>query len=316
MISIIIPVYNAEKYLEKCLDSILSQTYKDFEVLLINDGSQDNSKSICEKYQMEDKRFTLINKENGGPSSARNLGIKDAKGEYLSFIDSDDFISEDFYEKLVNSIEQNNSDIAFCKYVLFGGNESKFSEEKGLNEFVNDADIKHFFESKNHVNSYLWRCLFKKELFKNNLYDENIRYLEDLDLFLRILHHKPKFSLVDEYLYFYVQSPDSITRKMDKNLLLRYEKGILKCTEDLLKLNKIDYINSLKFNCFIIANNYYCESKDKTTLAEFNKKYNLKENYKAYRKCNTTLKNKVVSFMARHRMLWAYKLLRKIQKTF
>lgn len=315
MISIIIPVYNAEKYLKKCLDSILSQTYKDFEVILINDGSIDDSKKICEEYQKKDKRFKLINKENGGPSSARNLGLKSAKGEYISLVDADDYLRDDFYEKLVASIEKNNSDIAFCKYVFSFNNEIKFIEEIGLNKFVLDKDLKHFFESRDHINAYLVRCLYKSEIFKDIKYDENIKYLEDLDLFLRIMQKNLTFSLVDEAMYYYVQSPNSITRKMDINMLNNYEKGMLKCIEDLLKLDKIDYINSLKFNCFIIANNYYSESKDKLTLAEFNKKYNSKENYKAYRKCNTTMKNKIVSFLARHKILWAYKILRKMQKS-
>ena len=121
MISVIVPVYNAEKYLKKCLDSLVNQSYKDLEIILVNDGSQDGSEKICKDYEEKDSRIILINKNNGGPSSARNLGIEKANGEYLSFIDSDDYLALDFYEKLEKSITKNNADIAFCKYVLCYG---------------------------------------------------------------------------------------------------------------------------------------------------------------------------------------------------
>ena len=100
MISVIVPVYNAEKYLKKCLDSLVNQSYKDLEIILVNDGSQDGSEKICKDYEEKDSRIILINKNNGGPSSARNSGIEKANGEYLSFIDSDDYLALDFYEKL------------------------------------------------------------------------------------------------------------------------------------------------------------------------------------------------------------------------
>ena len=104
LISIIVPVYNVEKYLKKCLDSILSQTYKNFEVIIVNDGSPDNSQKIIDEYKKKDKRIIVLEKENGGLSSARNYGIEHANGKYISFVDADDYIEKDYVEKLYDCI--------------------------------------------------------------------------------------------------------------------------------------------------------------------------------------------------------------------
>ena len=109
LISIVIPVYNVEKYLEKCLQSVQNQTYNHFEVILVNDGSTDSSLSICEKFVNQDKRFSVFSKENGGMSSARNFGIKKAKGSFITFVDSDDYIVKDYLSHLVAGIKSETS---------------------------------------------------------------------------------------------------------------------------------------------------------------------------------------------------------------
>ena len=111
-VSIVVPVYNAEKYLPKCIDSILNQTFKNFELILVNDGSKDNSLIICEDYKVSDRRIKVINKKNEGVSIARNIGINSAKGKYIMFIDSDDWIESNMVEKMYDAIQ--NSDIAIC----------------------------------------------------------------------------------------------------------------------------------------------------------------------------------------------------------
>ena len=110
-LSIIVPIYNVEKYLSRCIESILNQTFKDFELILVNDGSTDNCKEICEKYKRMDSRIIVANKKNGGLSSARNLGIDISKGDYIGFVDSDDFIDVHMYEILLNTINAYDSDI-------------------------------------------------------------------------------------------------------------------------------------------------------------------------------------------------------------
>ena len=119
LISIIVPIYNVEKYLRQCLDSILNQTYQNFECLLINDGSLDNSADICREYVSKDSRFKYFEKENGGVSSARNLGIECSRGEYITFIDSDDWVDYDYLEVLYNSLVDERADIAISTYKQF-----------------------------------------------------------------------------------------------------------------------------------------------------------------------------------------------------
>ena len=116
LISVIVPVYNVEKYLEECLDSIQCQTYKNIEVLLVNDGSTDNSEEICERFCRQDSRFHLINQENKGLSGARNRGMSESKGEFITFVDSDDVIKEDMLEQLMEQVTSEEIDIVECWY--------------------------------------------------------------------------------------------------------------------------------------------------------------------------------------------------------
>ena len=122
MISIIIPVYNAEKYLGKCLDSILNQTYSDFEIIIVNDGSSDSSDSICKKYMLDEPRIQYIIQKNQGVSAARNTGIKRAKGEYLLFVDADDTIDSLMLKKMLESIEDKKSDMVYVGFEVLGNN--------------------------------------------------------------------------------------------------------------------------------------------------------------------------------------------------
>ena len=119
LISIIVPIYNTEKYLRQCLDSIINQTYTNFEVLLVNDGSTDSSGMICQEYVENDSRFRYFEKENGGVSSARNLGLECSGGAYITFIDSDDWVESNHLEALLKGIKENNTDIAVSKHKSF-----------------------------------------------------------------------------------------------------------------------------------------------------------------------------------------------------
>ena len=126
LISIVVPIYNVEKYLRQCLDSILDQTYEHFECLLINDGSPDNSADICKEYVDKDARFHYFEKENGGLASARNFGIKYSKGKYITFIDSDDWVESDYLEVLYSKIKEYNTDFVISSYKKFDMDEDCF----------------------------------------------------------------------------------------------------------------------------------------------------------------------------------------------
>lgn len=119
-ISIIVPIYNVEKYLQKCVDSILCQTYKNLEIILVNDGSPDNCPAICDEYAKKDKRIKVIHKQNGGVSSARNAGLDVATGKYVQFVDSDDWVEPEYSKTMINLIEENNCDLGICGYIKKG----------------------------------------------------------------------------------------------------------------------------------------------------------------------------------------------------
>ena len=116
LISVIVPIYNVEQYLEKCIESIISQTYKNLQIILIDDGSNDKSGKICNKYAEKDKRVVVIHKENAGVSEARNTGLDNAKGEWITFVDADDWIEEEYCQRLYNLVIETNSDVALCGY--------------------------------------------------------------------------------------------------------------------------------------------------------------------------------------------------------
>ena len=121
MLSVIIPVYKVEAYLEKCVNSVRNQTYKNIEIILVDDGSPDNCPEICDRFAKEDDRITVIHKQNGGQGSARNMGLDIAKGSYIAFIDSDDYVDENMYEIMIEALERTNSDMSFCGFYSHSG---------------------------------------------------------------------------------------------------------------------------------------------------------------------------------------------------
>lgn len=231
MISVILPVYNVEKYLRECLDCILRQTYQDFEVLLIDDGSADSSGQICDEYAAKDKRFVVIHRKNAGVSSARNLGMQKAKGEYIAFIDSDDMISDDYLEKLHQGILEGNADVCLCKFSRMRDSEIVVEEEKYLKAYINDKGMDAFFESFlshyitvlcENSSSYLmgtvWRMLFRKSSFPYFL-PEDISISEDLIFVMRNFPVVNRINIVDEALYFYRDNNTSAMSNYRKNFL-------------------------------------------------------------------------------------------------
>ncbi|OLA16937.1 glycosyltransferase family 2 protein [Lachnospira eligens] len=191
MISIIMPIYNGEKFLEKSIQNLLSQPYKDIELILVNDGSKDDSLSICKKYENRDNRVVLIDKPNGGISSSRNLGIEKAKGQWISFIDQDDLIEKDIYINLVKNITVDTDMVISGKRLLLLDEKDKVIKEENF-EYENET-IKSREEIINlicNINGkgslmHLWNCLYKKEIIKNNnlSFDENFKYGHEDSLF-------------------------------------------------------------------------------------------------------------------------------------
>lgn len=208
MISIIVPVYNVEKYLKRCLNSIEQQTYDDWECIIVNDGSTDLSGEICKEYVNRDKRFHLINQENKGLSGARNTGLEVAKGEYICFVDSDDWIDIHYLDVLVCSLEKSNSDISICGYYESNGEShtARYLEVDCL--CMNGKEFTDYV-SCNKIQSFAWNKMYRKEVIKDRRYREGV-YYEDVLMLNDIMPKISNVSVINKPLYYYYMRDDSI----------------------------------------------------------------------------------------------------------
>lgn len=227
-ISVIVPVYNVEKYLRKCVDSIITQTFEDLEIILVDDGSKDSSGKICDEYAAKDERIIVIHKENGGLSSARNAGIEKAQSSYLGFVDSDDYIAENMYEKLYNMAISNDADLVMCD--LYHCYEGKTPEKNScIEKYVLNTEeaIKTVLEAKKTSVTAVNK-LYKKELFKNIRYPEG-KLSEDAFVIVDLLMQAKKIVFTSDQFYYYVHRKNSITssayKTKDLNVLEAYSKN-------------------------------------------------------------------------------------------
>ena len=214
LISIIVPIYNVEKYLEKCIESILHQTYEKFELILVDDGSPDSCGKICDDYSKNDRRIKVIHKKNGGLSDARNAGIEIAKGEYIGFIDSDDYISPDMYKELLDGCLKNQADIAMCgRYIVSEGYEVLKEEFiiDGLEKYSSKTAIGKLL-LWDSCDSAAWDKLYKKSLFEGIQYPIGVMS-EDYDVTSRLFAKANRIIHVGKALYYYVQRNGSITKQ-------------------------------------------------------------------------------------------------------
>lgn len=215
-ISIIIPVYNQEKYLSRCLDSILAQTFTDFEVVCVNDHSTDNTENILKEYVKKDSRIKTFDDPGKGAADARNFGIEKASGEYVGFVDSDDFIQPQMYEFLLRAITENNCDMVACGYEETSDTESKLFEyscrECDPSEFAGDA---YNWGKDEMILSGVWSKLVKKDLLKTIDKFENYRVGEDTLFCANLWTNANKTLLVNLPLYLYFKNSQSVTQKID-----------------------------------------------------------------------------------------------------
>ena len=209
-ISVIVPVYNVEQYLERCVDSIINQTYKNLEIILVNDGSTDNSGQLCDELAKKDDRIRVIHKKNGGLSDARNVGIDEAEAELVGFIDSDDYIDEDMYEVLINNLKAANADLSMCGHYDVYNNvpESQVSDKKTWELSPQEA-IKMVMEAK-ILSVTAVNKLYKKSLF-SELKFEIEKIAEDAFIMIKLLDKCNKIVATNEKKYYYVHRENSIT---------------------------------------------------------------------------------------------------------
>ena len=209
MVTVIIPVFNRIKTLNKCVDSVLAQTYSDLEIILVDDGSTDSSENLCDKYKETDARIRVIHGCNQGAAFARNLGIENAKGEYITFIDSDDYVTPDYVEKLVEAFEKNDCVLAICNsYNVKNGKSTKRRLTENRQCYVNDYINGTFYDKIE--GGTCWGKLYKTSDIKHIFREFN--YCEDIFYVFEYLAGKEGYiAIVPEYLYYYVRHEDSIT---------------------------------------------------------------------------------------------------------
>lgn len=208
LISIIVPIYNVENYLNKCLSSITQQTYTNIEILLIDDGSTDRSGEICKKWTQKDSRIKYFLKENGGVSSARNRGLQEAKGEYIGFVDADDWISPNMYESLYTQIIKNECDIAICSRTrVIDGEEIHYQNKESFIFTHGKIDMRKL-ACIYDMNS-IYNKLYNKSLLKSIYFPTNMTYGEDLYIVPDILNNSRKGVYTSEGLYYYFDRKDS-----------------------------------------------------------------------------------------------------------
>lgn len=280
-ISVMVPVYNTSLYLEKCLRSIIEQSLVEIEIICVNDGSTDNSLEILEKLAKEDRRIIIINKKNGGLTTARNAALKIAKGEYCLNIDSDDWIEKDYLKDIYNRVKKDNLDIVITNMIV------DFPSDTTKNYLINDLTISdnQIITGKEYINiffrgegnGYTCNKLIKRELYvKNNLwYDEEIFLLEDVEILMMLTYYAKSVGKINKAYYHYIQGENNGSQKIKVDRLY----DILICMNKLIafysKNNEEEIINLIKQDKYlhllsrIIENDYFEKEKYKEFILKF-----------------------------------------------
>ncbi|WP_313359709.1 glycosyltransferase [Empedobacter sp.] len=238
-ISVIVPVYNTEKYLSKCLDSILNQTLKEIEVIVVNDGSKDDSQEIIDEFVSKDSRLVSIQKENGGLSDARNAGIDKAKGEFIAFVDSDDYIDLAMLEKMYELAERDESEIVLCDLVKVNENGKEFRDLPQSPQLPEKIILSDDFTIFGEMSCFACNKIFKKALFENHRFRNGIHF-EDIELIPKLVLDSSIISKINEPFYKYFERQNSISKT-------HTEKGL----DMFVAVNEVtNYFYQSKYNTF------------------------------------------------------------------
>ena len=214
-LSIIVPIYKVEKYLNRCIDSILNQTFLDYEMILVDDGSPDNCYQICEEYVEKDNRIKVIHKENGGLASARNAGMRIAEGQFLLFIDSDDTIEPDFCEIMLNAIKENENAWVLCAFSHVFPDSAKY---RGIEAENNTLD--YFDVYKSGLSGFAWNKIYSHKIIQDNKlrFDESLVIAEDVDFTARYFSYTNDIRYISKPIYNYYCNDGSLLQRYYPNL--------------------------------------------------------------------------------------------------
>lgn len=280
-VSIIIPVYNVQEYLSVCLDSVIKQTIQNKEIIVVNDGSTDRCFEILTEYKRIYPEIIIINQENSGISATRNAGLKASSGKYIAFVDSDDFIELNMFEKMYESAKRENADIVICNYILYNEklNDKKIEGNDKEGHIDKVEVLKKFL--LNDIKGYVWNKIHKRELFtSNNISFPDYIVCEDTPVAFLLLANSEKIYLMNEPLYYYRQRESSLTRTfsiksmqdmIDGCYIMRdYINKELLLYAELVDYYRVYMIKTL----WAIHNKYfiqYCETGEKRDYTDFKK---------------------------------------------
>lgn len=304
LVSVIVPIYKVENYLRKCVDSIISQTYSNLEIILVDDGSPDNCGKICDDYKQKDNRIKVIHKENGGLSDARNAGIDIATGRYIVFIDSDDYIHNKMIEYLHNGIIENNAQVSVCGVKKVKDGQAQICEDINLPEIViiqsNEDKTKYYFESNYEEFTVAWNKMYPVEYFKEIRYPKG-KIHEDEFTTYKLLEKADRIAFIKDHLYYYVQRGDSIMgESFNEKRLLRLD-AYLERLDHYKNNKKYDWYEKILFLYKLFLIRYANEIKkrddmDLSILKKYKKAYRkyaigilTKKNISAKKKCSYLL---------------------------
>lgn len=277
LVSIIVPMYNVEKYIEKCITSLLEQTYKDCEIIIVNDGSEDKSSEIVEKIAIQNDNIKIINKKNSGVSVARNTGIENANGDYIIFVDADDYLAKDFVEYMVKLIKMNNSEFAYSISNFKKENE-KETQDEFIKEISNEESVGLLLSPD--VTVGCWNKIYKRDmLIKNNIFFRtDLFYGEGLFFIINVSKYAKNITIGNRKVYYYRRNNENSATTLFK--IEKYYNGekSLNLIGEKINLNN-DYIKSMYL---LHISTFYLGAIVK--IIENNKKKEYKKEYKSWKK--------------------------------
>ena len=317
LISVIVPVYNVEKYLDRCVKSIINQTYKNLEIIIVDDGSSDNCPIMCDEYAITDERIKVIHKQNGGVSSARNIGINISTGDYIAFIDSDDWVEREYFQKLIETAMIGNYDIVQSSYFRVTGT---LKEKITLKAPDMKLDGYSFLKLVLNPQTALGFChmkIYRKTVIDSINFNENLKVCEDALFNIQVSFNVSRFAILNDNLYNYQINLDSVVKKYDSNYPQKYENGI-KVISDFINNSNIDIdveqqlYNFIAYHVLLIAVNYCFNSKNKEQIKSLKKVCNQKEFKNGIYNSNysgISLTRKITLFTLKHKLYFFTKLI-------
>ena len=318
LVSIIVPIYNIEDYIDRCINSIVNQTYKKLEIMLVDDGSTDSSLKKCKEWEQKDKRIRLFHINNSGPGGARNYALDRIQGEFVTFIDGDDFVTNDFIETMVSLIQNNDSDLSVCINTIYyedGTNKHVYANHNGKKIITrNNFEMLEEMLYQKKFDTTAWTKMYKSYLFKDIRFPKDKLY-EDLDTIYKVFLNSKKITYINKEMYYYFQRSTSIVGKpFDKSDMYIID-AINNMLEIIIKVDNENKLNGHLINSCIsklLSVNFYIlrRTKIEKKYDEYNticinniKKY-MRFNMKARLKNNIA----IVLFMINPKLIVIFQL--------